>query len=365
MLRTERDVAETLTRHAITVKDLYAACVEAGVHLRDDGEDVIHGRSDTRWKRRARNALQSLRRSGRARRTDDGTWVIAGTAEEPRSLLFILPNDLGALELHLADAHDLLVGLDDVDLVFADPPYGLNVQSGDEWEQRTAERTYERSKDLIVDGYSEAPSDLDQYLAFSEHWVKAAASAVRPGGWVVVVSGTSMAWCVGAAAHRAGLTFVSQVAVQRVFALRCTRRPAFAHWVLHLFSRGPLNTAKRYFAVSDELPRARSGATYPLDVWAGPSAPPKYERRNALRYPNALPPQLVDRVMRMTTPGPESGHAPWSALVADPFLGSGTTAAVSLARQRRFVGADVNPGSLRFTAARVLAEPPALTGGVA
>jgi DNA modification methylase len=56
----------------------------------------------------------------------------------------------------------------------------------------------------------------------------------------------------------------------------------------------------------------------------------------------------VSRVIRSTT---DEGD-----LVADPFLGSGTTAVACLHDRRRFFGGDLNPHSLRFAMARILAE---------
>lgn len=126
--------------------------------------------------------------------------------------------------------------------------------------------------------------------------------------------------------------------------------------MISVFCAGSLYNKARFFHVPPELPTAASGRPYPLDVWLGEHAPPKAERRNAYRYRNALPLELVDRLVRMFTPGPDNGGEPWQALVADPFLGSGTTAVACLRQQRRFAGADLNPESLRFTAARITSE---------
>lgn len=57
---------------------------------------------------------------------------------------------------------------------------------------------------------------------------------------------------------------------------------------------------------------------------------------------------LVSRLIRSTT---NAGD-----LVADPFLGSGTTAVACLLDDRRCYGGDLNPQALRFTMGRVLAE---------
>jgi DNA methylase len=93
------------------------------------------------------------------------------------------------------------------------------------------------------------------------------------------------------------------------------------------------------------MPRGRNGQIYATDVWDGL---PDERRPGLLRYDNALPVALVSRLIRATT-----GEGD---LVADPSLGSGTTAAACLHNRRRFYGGDVNPAALRFAMARIPAE---------
>lgn len=355
VLRTEADVVATLAGRAVTIDELYAACEAAGVTDRGRGHDRIetHG-GDMVWRRRVRNALTTLRRQGRAERIGRGTWVIDGSRDQPHRMLLVLCHrEPSALELRLLDAESFLSQTDEpFDLVVADPPYGL--YNGGVHEKNTdVERNYNRNGAMVVPGYTEVEED---YGEFTHRWMAAAARSLRIGAYLTVITGTSVAWRIGYAAHQLGLTEICQIAVQRRFALRHTRQPAHAHWVANVYSSGPKHGPHRFFHCPPELPKAASGRNYPLDIWAGDLAPPKAERRNALRYRNALPVELVDRFVRMLTPGPDNGHDPWTSLVADPFLGSGTTAIACLRRQRRFAGADINPHSLRFTAARITAE---------
>lgn len=356
MLRTEADVIATLAGRAVTLEELYEACEAAGVTGRDNGQDPIagHGR-DQVWRRRARSRLMALKRRGGAQRVSEATWLIEGSRQRPRAALLILSDELGEIELVLADAGTFLGQRDEpFDLIVADPPYGLSVGAdGDPvWERRR--RLYAgHRREGVVGGYVDVAGE---YGGFTHRWVGAAAGALRPGAYLAVVTGTDAAWHISHAAHDAGLTAVCQIAAQRRFALRTTRQPSHSHWVISVFCSGPKDSRRRFFHVLPELPKSRRGLDYPLDVWAGAAAVAKYERRGALRYQNALPPELVDRLVRMFSPGPDNGGAPWQSLTGDPFVGSGTTAAVALRRQRRFAGADVNPEALRFTMARLAAE---------
>ncbi len=200
--------------------------------------------------------------------------------------------------------------------------------------------------EMVVDGYVDVPAD--EYAEFTHRWIEAAAGALRTnGGYLAIITGPQQAARVQVAGEDAGLTYVNQIVAKRVFSLRTTRRLSHAHHVVTLMCSGPLESPDRHYACPDDLPKAQSGADYGLDWW---DDIPKYERRGLVKYDNALHPTLVRRVVQATTPGE------WQALVADPFLGSGTTAKVCLEGRRRFYGGDLNPESLRFTMARLLAE---------
>lgn len=92
-LRTEADLVRSLTG-TIRLADIYAAAESAGLDARAAGADVIHGRSDTRCRRRVRNALQAERRAGRARRIDRATWVLDDTGPALRFVLLLWPGDV-------------------------------------------------------------------------------------------------------------------------------------------------------------------------------------------------------------------------------------------------------------------------------
>ena len=94
-----------------------------------------------------------------------------------------------------------------------------------------------------------------------------------------------------------------------------------------------------------DLPKAHSGADYPLDLWLDNG---RADRPGLLRYDNTLPERPVRRLVEaLTQPGDH---------VADPFVGSGTTAKVCHDLGRRFTGGDLNPAAIRFAMARMLNE---------
>jgi DNA modification methylase len=71
-----------------------------------------------------------------------------------------------------------------------------------------------------------------------------------------------------------------------------------------------------------------------------------------LRYDNALPTQLVSRLVECFS---NTGQ-----LVVDPFCGSGQVMLAAMQAGRRFIGGDLNPNAVRFAAARLTVEQPEL-----
>ena len=82
----------------------------------------------------------------------------------------------------------------------------------------------------------------------------------------------------------------------------------------------------------------------PNDVWNIP-----YENsmsKNRLDYPTQKPEALLERIIKSAT---KEGN-----IVFDCFMGSGTTQAVSMKLGRRFIGADINLGSIQTTTKRLI-----------
>lgn len=80
------------------------------------------------------------------------------------------------------------------------------------------------------------------------------------------------------------------------------------------------------------------------DVWRLSMLQPADHTEN-LRFPTQKPESLIERIISASSmPGD---------LVADFFLGSGTTAAVAQRLGRRWIGADINLGAIHTTAARL------------
>ena len=71
-------------------------------------------------------------------------------------------------------------------------------------------------------------------------------------------------------------------------------------------------------------------------------------------YPTQKPEELLERIIKMTTSEED--------LVFDCFMGSGTTQAVAMKLGRRFIGADINLGSIQTTTKRLISVAEDLNG---
>lgn len=342
-LRTEADLLRTLESGTYPVAELYRRVVAAGLADRDRGRERVQDGQE-RYKRRVRTVLQRLKAAGRAHRVENGeaAWFIEGTYAVPRRALFVwLPVDPSQVELVLGRAADVLARADEpMSLIVADPPWALaRADQGAAYQ-----RTYARNGANVMPGYVEV--DPAEYADFTVEWMLAAAGALQPGGYLAVVTGAQQSARVQVIGEDvAGLTYVNSISVRRTMGMYCTRRYVHGHNRVTLLTKGPLGSAARVFTRPPEMPRGEAGEVYAVDVW---DDIPDERRPGLLRYDNALHPRLVSRVVRSTT---RRGD-----LVADPFVGSGTTPYVCLQTGRRFYGGDANPHALRFTMGRILAE---------
>lgn len=344
MLRTEADVLRTLHAGTYTLQDIYEHVADHADIERDGGLQPTTPQhpADPVWRRRVRNWLQHRKHAGEAHRIDRATWVIDGPPQT--ATLFVLVNDgiVAGIELRVSDAIDLLDGIaEPIDLVVCDPPYALARGT----DASSAHRIYAtRDHATVVPGYVDVPAE--DYRAFSAAWLKAAAGAIRDGGQVAVVTGPQQAAAVQVAGEDAGLTFVNSIAAYKAFAKKTTRRFAFAHWTVTVMTRGPVNSRRRTFNIPPDLPKARSGADYPLDVWLDNGRADR--PAGLLRYDNTLPQKMCRRII--------VAHSNRGDLLCDPMVGGGGFAEAAMDTGRRIVCADRNPHAIRYVAARLLDE---------
>ena len=228
--------------------------------------------------------------------------------------------------LYQDDCLDVLRSLDDgsVDLVFADPPFNLNKDYGNGFNDRL-------------------PDDI--YLEWCRTWVKECVRLVAPGGAVWLYNLPKWNIEIGHVLNEAGLTFRHWIAIDIKMLLPIRGRLYPSHYSLLYYTRGKPNTFVRPRV---PIPTCRhcggdikdyGGHRKALnpeglnlsDVWT--DIPPVRHAKTKHRGANALSEKMLERVLTISS---SEGD-----LVLDPFGGSGTTFAVAERMHRRWIGVEI------------------------
>ncbi|MEM2514886.1 MAG: site-specific DNA-methyltransferase [Candidatus Bathyarchaeia archaeon] len=194
-----------------------------------------------------------------------------------------------------------------VDLIFADPPFGI------EFKGNLA--TYHRIPDAL--SYFEVPKE--EYPKFIRELVEWCYKTLKPDGSMWLVSGWNNLRYVLDVVEDTGFIQLNHVIWKYQFGVFTRRRFVTSHY--HLL-----------FLVKDEESYTfNKPEHYPEDVWIL-KRPYHHGEETA---GNELPDELVERCIKTSSnPGD---------LVVDPVLGSGTTMRVCLKLNRRCLGIEINP----------------------
>jgi modification methylase len=231
-----------------------------------------------------------------------------------------------------------------VDLVFADPPY--NLQLGGELL---------RPNNTRVDGVDDAWDKFmgfEDYDRFTRGWLAAARRLLKPDGALWVIGSYHNIYRVGAILQDLGYWILNDIIWRKTNPMPNFRGRRFtnAHETLLWCAR---SRDSRYTfnyesmkTLNEEL-QMRSDWLMPL---CGGSERLKGEDGRKA-HPTQKPEALLHRVlMASTRPGD---------LVLDPFFGTGTTGAVAKRLSRRFVGIERDPGYAALARQRLRAVTPA------
>lgn len=234
--------------------------------------------------------------------------------------------------VYCADALDLLRALPDasVDAIITDPPYGLAARGAFGIDRSMGGIYQKRGKFRAV--FEEWDHDIP--LA----WMSEAGRVVRPGGAVVVFGGMNAIHLFGAQGYALGWKLLNTVTVVKASPMpnitgrMLTHSTEAFHWFCPAGTGWVFNKSA-----------ARNGTRNLTDVWAWP-----YETPDQRVHPTQKPLALMSRIVALFTE-PE-------AVIVDPFMGSGTTAAAARNLGRHYIGGDLSPEYVAI-AQRRLAQP--------
>ena len=237
-----------------------------------------------------------------------------------------------------------------VDLVFADPPY--NLQLGGELLRPNHTR---------VDGVEaewDKFADFAAYDSFTREWLAAVRRLLKPDGALWVIGSYHNIYRVGSILQDLGFWILNDVVWRKTNPMPNFRGRRFtnAHETLLWCTRS--REARYTFnyesmkALNEDL-QMRSDWLIPL--CNGPERLKDGDGRKA--HPTQKPEALLHRIlMASTKPGD---------LVLDPFFGTGTTGAVAKRLNRQFIGIERDPAYARLARERIRAVTPADPAAVA
>jgi modification methylase len=251
---------------------------------------------------------------------------IGAPSRAPRS---VSKPDLPGLEhnrIIVGDCIEELLKLPEasVDLVFADPPYNLQLR-GD------LSRPDQSKVDAVDDAWDQFAS-FDSYDNFTRAWLKAARRAMKPNATLWVIGSYHNIFRVGTALQDIGFWILNDIVWRKVNPMPNFRGRRFtnAHETLIWAARD--EKARKYvfnyeaLKAGNEDVQVRSDWTLPLCT----GAERLKDKDGDKVHPTQKPESLLARVLLSSTkPGD---------VVLDPFFGSGTTGAVAKKLSRRFIG---------------------------
>ncbi|MEX0569597.1 MAG: site-specific DNA-methyltransferase [Candidatus Njordarchaeota archaeon] len=231
---------------------------------------------------------------------------------------------IGSFEInriYCGNALELLkkVPSESIDLVIADPPFGIDF--------RGRRSNYNRKRENVLPVYNEIPKE--QYLDFSRRWISETYRILKETGSIYIFSGWTNLKDILIAVDDAGFITINHLIWKYQFGVYTKRKFVTSHY--HII-----------FAVKNEKKyKFNKIEHYPEDViimkrdyWKGVKKPP-----------TRLPIELVKKLILYST---DEGD-----IVLDPFMGSGTTAVACILTNRYYIGFEIVPELVEFATNRV------------
>jgi modification methylase len=225
-----------------------------------------------------------------------------------------------------------------VDLVFADPPYNLQL-----------ERPLLRPNNTVVDGVDEPWdkfSSFADYDCFSRAWLGHCRRVLKPDGAIWVIGSYHNIFRIGAALQDLGFWIQNDVVWRKTNPMPNFRGKRFtnAHETLIWAGRDAKSRVTFNYeamkALNDDV-QMRSDWLFP--ICSGPERLKDGVGRKA--HPTQKPEALLSRILLAST-------APGD-LVLDPFFGTGTTGAAARRLGRRWLGIERDPLYAEAAAERI------------
>lgn len=231
------------------------------------------------------------------------------------------------------------------DLVFADPPYNLQLEG----ELRRPDNS---RVDAVNDHWDQFASFAD-YDRFTRDWLTAARHVLKDDGALWVIGSYHNIFRVGAILQDLGFWILNDVVWRKTNPMPNFRGRRFTNAHETLIWAAKSREQKSYTfnyeamkALNDEL-QMRSDWTLPICAGGERLKGSDGAKAHSTQKPESL---LHRVILSSTRPG---------ETVLDPFFGSGTTGAVARRLGRHFIGIERDPGYAKLARERIAKVRPA------
>ena len=230
-----------------------------------------------------------------------------------------------------------------VDLIFADPPYNLQLEQG-------LTRPDQSRVDAVDDAWDKFES-FAHYDAFTRGWLQAARRLLKPDGALWVIGSYHNIFRVGAALQDLDFWILNDVVWRKANPMPNFRGTRFtnAHETLIWASR----SQKSRVTFNYESLKLGNDDTQMRSDWLFPICTGAERLKDAdddKVHPTQKPEALLHRILNATTkPGD---------VVLDPFFGTGTTGAVARKLGRHFIGIEREDSYIAAALQRIAAVKP-------
>jgi len=263
----------------------------------------------------------------------------------PRDATALAPNEALPLDtLLMGDCIATMRALPaaSIDLIFADPPY--NLQLGGDLSRPDGSHV-----DAVTDDWDKFDS-LSAYDRFTRDWLAEARRILKPDGAIWVIGSYHNIFKVGSAIQDLGFWILNDVIWVKANPMPNFKGTRFtnAHETLIWASMG--EKAKYTFnyrsmkTLNDEL-QMRSDWEFPIC-----GGQERLKKDGTKVHPTQKPEALLYRLLLATT---KKGD-----VVLDPFFGTGTTGAVAKRLGRHWIGIEREPGYCAAAIERIAAALP-------
>jgi len=207
-----------------------------------------------------------------------------------------------------------------VDLIFTDPPYGIE---GDKLDSH-----YNRNESHVVPGYVEVA--LESYDQFSKDWITECARVLRPGGSMYIVSGYTNLHHILNALHGTELKEINHVVAKYSFGVSTKKKFVSSHYHVLFWSKPDKGEQKRTFNTYYKYTDQKDSYHDRLSVQDMPRAHNPGKTKNK----NQLSEDFIEKFIMYSS---NRGD-----VVLDCFGGGFTTARTALRWGRNFIGFELN-----------------------